>query len=91
MNLPLSEAVLAFVLLNIATFVIYGLDKYKAKKRQWRISERNLLLLALIGGAVGAYLGMKTFRHKTLHPQFRYGVPACIIFHLILISYLYAN
>lgn len=91
MTLPISEAVVAFILLNIATFAIYGLDKYKAKKRQWRISERNLLLLAFVGGAVGAYLGMKTFRHKTLHPQFRYGVPACIALHLILLGYLYAS
>lgn len=84
-----QELVSIWIILNIVTYAIYGLDKYKAKRGRWRISERKLLLLAFLGGAVGAYAGMKIFRHKTLHPQFRYGIPVCIALQGLLLCYLY--
>lgn len=66
------------LLLNLVTFVVYGIDKYKSKKGKWRISELTLLTLALLGGSIGAWLAMKTFRHKTMHKKFYIGVPMII-------------
>ena len=55
------------IVINIVTFLIYGIDKWKAKQGSWRISEATLLILAVIGGSIGALLGMKVWRHKTMH------------------------
>ena len=68
--------------INIITFIVYGIDKLKAKKNWWRIPEATLLLLAAIGGSIGAWLGMKVWHHKTLHKKFKYGVPAIIILQI---------
>ncbi|MBO5828236.1 MAG: DUF1294 domain-containing protein [Paludibacteraceae bacterium] len=76
------------IILNIVTFAVYGIDKIKAKKGAWRIPEKSLLLLAFIGGSLGAAAGMRFWRHKTLHPQFKWGVPLILLFHLALIAYL---
>jgi len=76
------------IFLNIVTFAVYGIDKVKAKKGAWRIPEKSLLLLAFIGGSLGAAAGMRFWRHKTLHPQFKWGVPLILLFHLALIAYL---
>ncbi len=70
-----------------------GYDKYKAKKNKWRIPEKRLYLIALIGGGVGIYIGMKKFRHKTKHFWFNYGIPfliVCniIIYYLIITEYI---
>lgn len=75
--------------INVITFVIYGIDKWKAKKNKWRIAESTLLTLAVIGGSVGAWIGMKTWHHKSLHKKFRYGVPFILIVQLALIIYLH--
>ena len=72
---------------NVVTFFMYGIDKWKAKKSKWRIRETALLGLAVLGGSVGAWLGMKVWHHKTQHKKFRYGVPAIIIVQLALIGY----
>ena len=61
------------LLANVVTFIAYGIDKYKAKKGKWRISEATLLLMAVIGGSIGAWLGMKAFHHKTMHKKFYIG------------------
>lgn len=74
-----------FVIVNLVTFIIYGLDKWKAKKSKWRFSEAMLLKLAIIGGSIGAWLGMKTWHHKTMHKKFKYGVPTIIIIQLLII------
>jgi uncharacterized membrane protein YsdA (DUF1294 family) len=74
--------------INVATFCTYGIDKLKAKKSMWRIREGSLLMLAILGGSIGAWLGMKVWHHKTLHKKFRYGIPAIIIIQLALIGYL---
>ena len=74
--------------INVTTFFTYGIDKRKAKKSKWRIREAALLGLAVLGGSVGAWSGMKIWHHKTLHKKFRYGVPAIIILQLALIVYL---
>lgn len=65
--------------LNVATFVVYGLDKWKARHERWRITEAALLTLALLGGSIGAWVGMKVWRHKTQHWKFRIGVPLMLV------------
>ena len=55
------------IVINVVTFLVYGIDKWKAKQGSWRISEATLLILAVIGGSIGALLGMKVWRHKTMH------------------------
>ena len=88
------------VIINVVTFFVYGIDKWKAKKSKWRIRETALLGLAVLGGSIGAWFGMKVWHHKTLHKggnrdidnivggyQFRYGVPAIIVIPLLLIAY----
>ena len=84
---------LAYYLLgiNAVTFIIYGIDKYKAKKAKWRISEATLLLLAVLGGSIGAWMGMKVWRHKTKHKKFKYGIPAILLIQIALMAYLHMN
>ena len=60
---------------NVITFVVYGIDKLKAKKGKWRVPETTLLLLAIVGGSVGAWCGVKVWHHKTVHAKFKYGIP----------------
>ncbi|MBQ8919037.1 MAG: DUF1294 domain-containing protein [Acidaminococcaceae bacterium] len=69
----------AIIVINIITFFVYGLDKLKAVNHWWRVPEAALLGLAVAGGSVGAYLGMQVFRHKTLKPLFRFGIPAILL------------
>lgn len=77
--------------INVAAFLVYGIDKLKAKHAKWRISEATLLLLAAVGGSIGAWLGMKVWHHKTLHMKFRYGVPLIILLQIALIAYLHIS
>ena len=63
---------------NLAAFVVYGVDKWLARRGGIRVSEKRLLLLAALGGSLGALLGIYVWHHKTLHSKFRYGVPAII-------------
>lgn len=73
------------ICINILTFLIYGWDKQKARKSRWRISEKTLILLALLGGSPGAYAGMMIFHHKTRHAKFRLGIPVIMVIQVILI------
>lgn len=72
-------------IVNIIAFFIYGIDKWKAKRSRWRISEATLLGMAAIGGSVGAWMGMKVWHHKTLHKKFKYGVPLIFIAQMALL------
>ena len=83
----LHIALIYLVAINIVTFFMYGIDKWKAKNSKWRIRETALLGLAVLGGSIGAWLGMKVWHHKTQHKKFKYGVPAIIIVQLALIVY----
>ena len=76
------------IVINVVTVLVYGIDKWKAKQGSWRISEATLLILAVIGGSIGALLGMKVWRHKTMHKKFKYGLPLILIIQIILIGYL---
>ncbi len=73
--------------INLLAFLLYGIDKWKAKADQWRISEKTLLLTALLGGSVGALAGMQIFRHKTRHWKFRILVPMFLVLHAALLAY----
>ena len=81
-------ALIYLAAINVITFFMYGVDKVKAKKSKWRIRETTLLGLAVMGGSIGAWLGMKVWHHKTLHKKFRYCVPAIIIIQLAIIGYI---
>ena len=87
-NLNLQQIALVYLaVINVATFFTFGIDKWKAKKSMWRIRETALLILAVLGGSIGAWVGMKVWHHKTLHKKFRFGVPAIIIVQLLIIGY----
>ena len=73
---------------NVVTFTVYGIDKSKARRGAWRIPEKRLFLLPLLGGSVGALLGMKVFRHKTKHWYFVWGVPAILLAQAALAAWL---
>ena len=75
--------------INALSFSLYGIDKYKAKKNQWRISEATLLMMAAIGGSLGAWAGMRLWHHKTMHKKFKYGIPVIIILQVVLAVYLH--
>lgn len=77
------------ILINVIAFILFGIDKQKAKRRSRRISEATLLLQAAIGGSIGAWLGMTLFRHKTLHKKFTIGVPAIFASQLMLLIALF--
>ena len=74
--------------MGVIAFCAYGIDKYRAKHDMWRISEKTLLLFALLGGALGAYLGMKTFRHKTQHKKFTIIVSVLALIQLVAVFWL---
>ena len=73
------------IVINIVTFLVYGIDKWKAKQGSWRISEATLLMLPVIGGSIGALLGMKIWHHKTIHKKFKYGLPLILLVQIALI------
>ena len=76
-------------ILNVITFLIYAIDKWKAKKNRWRIPESILLLLAVLGGSIGALMGMKIWHHKTMHKKFKYGIPLIMILQIGMLLYLW--
>lgn len=69
---------------NVAAFAVYGADKLRARQGCWRVPEKTLFLLAIVGGGVGALLGMWCFHHKTRHWYFRYGIPVILVVQLAL-------
>ena len=83
----LHIALIYLAVINVVAFFMYGVDKWKAKRSKWRIPEATLLLMAILGGSIGTWMGMKVWHHKTQHKKFKYGVPAIIIIQLALIGY----
>ena len=73
------------VLINILGYMSMYIDKRKAIKKRWRISEHNLILVAFLGGSIGSLLGMYSFRHKTKHLKFKFGIPCIIVIQCILL------
>jgi len=76
------------IVVNVLAFILYGMDKSRARHHQWRIPEKTLIGIAMIGGSVGAILGMFLFRHKTRHWYFRYGIPAMLVIQIVLAGIL---
>lgn len=74
-----------FLVINIVTMCVYGVDKKKAIKNKWRIPEATLILLAEVGGSIGAIIGMKVFHHKTKKAKFFIGVPAILVLQIVLV------
>ena len=91
MNTLYSYLAYYLLAINAVVFIVYGIDKYKAKKAKWRISEATLLLLAVVGGSIGAWMGMKVWHHKTMHKKFKYGIPAILLIQIALMAYLHMN
>ena len=87
----MEEIICYLLAVNIATFLLYGIDKYKAKKSKWRISEATLLTMAAIGGSIGAWAGMRLWHHKPMHKKFKYGIHKIIILQVALAVYLHKN
>lgn len=81
--------VIYLLAVNLLAFILYGIDKKRARNREWRISERTLIGIAVIGGCIGAILGMHVFHHKTRHWYFRYGLPVILIIQVLLVWFFY--
>ena len=77
-----------FAAINLVTFFVYGIDKYRAKRGAWRSPEKTLFLLPILGGSIGAIAGMKFFHHKTKHWYFRYGLPLILLAQVALAVWL---
>lgn len=73
-----------FLIVNVIGFFLMGIDKLRAKKQVWRVPEKTLFILALIGGSIGTNLGMFMFRHKTRHWYFVIGMPLILILQVAL-------
>ena len=89
-NISISSLLTLYLLaINVVTFLLYGIDKWRAKRARWRIPESVLLGLAAIGGSVGAWLGMGIWHHKTQHKKFRYGVPVMLLIQIALLVWFW--
>ena len=80
----MQSFIIYLIIINIITFLAMWIDKTKAKKGKWRISEGALFILALLGGSIGGIAGMYTFRHKTKKPRFKIGFPVILIIEIII-------
>lgn len=76
-----------YIVLNFLGFILFGMDKIKAKKKKKRISEKTLFVVSLLGGAIGSYFGMKIFHHKTRKKAFQIGIPFLVCIHLFFILF----
>ena len=76
------------IAVNVVGFAMMGIDKNRAKRGEWRIPEKTLFTCALLGGSLGTTLGMSTFRHKTKHWYFKYGMPLNLVVQVLLINYI---
>lgn len=76
------------VFVNALAFSLFGVDKKKAVQHRWRVPEKTLIASAIIGGSIGAFIGMKAFHHKTKKPKFAVGIPVIIVIQVFLVAYL---
>ncbi len=83
----MTHLYLYLILINAISFISFGLDKMFAKLKKRRISEKTLLCLSVLGGALGSLLGMVLFNHKTSKPRFRYTVPIIFLIYLFVSLY----
>ena len=85
---PLTILTIYLIFMNLLAFLLMGLDKAEARRNRWRIPEKTLFLSSILGGSIGAILGMQVFRHKTKHASFRIGMPCILIAQLGLAVYI---
>ena len=76
---------ICLLILNVFGFIQFGVDKKRAQKGKWRISEASLFATALLGGSIGCIVGMKVFRHKTKHKSFIIGMPLILLLQIIAV------
>lgn len=89
-KVKMSEIILIYIaVINIVTYIIYGIDKNRAVNGRYRISEAILLMLAAVGGSLGAFLAMKYFRHKTKHLKFKLLIPIFMVLQVSFIGWMY--
>lgn len=87
--MTIEQLILIYLIaINVVTFFMYGIDKWKAKRSKWRISEATLLGMAIIGGSIGAWLGMRVWHHKTMHKKFQFGIPLIIVAQIALLIWI---
>ena len=84
----IKNIIIYFVVVNFLSILMFFIDKKKAEKKLWRISEKALILVSILGGSVGALIGMYTFKHKTKKLKFTVGIPVILILQIVLIIYL---
>lgn len=77
-----------FIVINIIAFIAFGIDKWRARNNAWRISEATLFLLAIVGGSIGALLGMHLWHHKTRHLHFLIGIPVIMLLQVVFVCVL---
>lgn len=91
MRIFMTLLIIYLIVVNLVAFVLMGVDKYRAKRDQWRIPERTLFLFPLLCGSLGGVLGMQVFHHKTRHWYFRYGLPLILVVQLVLAGIIYVR
>jgi uncharacterized membrane protein YsdA (DUF1294 family) len=80
--------IIYLIVVNLFSFALFGIDKYKAKTHKWRVSEKALFISAIIGGSLGALAGMYSFRHKTKHWYFVIGIPCILLIQVVIVALL---
>ncbi len=80
-----KNIIIYFIIINVIAFLAMYIDKKKAEKGKWRTKESTLLIIALIGGSIGAIIGMYTFHHKTQKPRFYIGIPVMIVLQILIL------
>ncbi|WP_442870534.1 DUF1294 domain-containing protein [Clostridium sp. NSJ-145] len=86
MNNLIKYFTIYFIIINFVSFILMYIDKRRAIKKEWRISEHTLILISLLGGSIGSLIGMYTFRHKTKHLKFKVGIPIILVIQLFVIA-----
>ena len=84
---PAGALAVWLIAINVVTFAVYGIDKRRARRGAWRVPEKTLFLLPLLGGSIGALLGMRVFHHKTKHWYFVWGIPAILLVQAALAAW----
>ncbi len=87
----LTYITIYLLVLNIIGFLIMGIDKRRAKKRMWRIPEKTFFIASLLGGSIGTWAGMYTFRHKTKHWYFVIGMPLILVLQIGIVGYWFCR
>ena len=88
---PAGALAVWLIAINLVTFAVYGADKRRARRGAWRVPEKTLFLLPLLGGSIGALLGMRVFHHKTKHWYFVWGIPAILLAQIALAVWIYTK